>query len=624
MPLLHPFPFGAIRPSGWLEDQMRRDMRGFVGNLDRLVPGLIGDPIYGEGRIRPGEASKELGNLKSGDAEGDAQYQWWNSETQSNWWDGYLRHAFLLSDAEAIEATHRHVDRILATQDADGYIGIYSEELRYRFGSENGELWAKATLLRALLAYQERTGRVDVMEAVRRAVDDVMRRYPMGGSHPFATGTDFNGGVSHGLSFTDVLDRLHLHTGDSRYLSYATFLYLDYAAHWQSECDGQLRNILDPAYRLRSHGVHTYAQLRSLIVAASSPEGEALMPALETYLGRIRRATTISGGAIGDEWIHERDPDATHTGYEFCSLQELLDSYGRWMRYSGEAWTGDAIENTYFNAAWGARHPHHSGIAYLKTDNSFEMAGSRNGDAEPGRHQTRYKYSPAHQDVAVCCNPNAGRIAPYFLQHAWFREGDRTLVAALHMPLALETEVDGTSVRIENRSRYPFEHRLLYRIGTAEPVRFTLKVRVPEWADEVRCGGSWHREGGFLLIERTFRPDEELEIGFETRARCRTDSVGDRYVTHGPLLYALPIEARETQGRRYADGFGDWMYHPVERIPYGVPPDPDPEPGPDGTVRVTVVDRRTGTQERMDFVHIGSTILRQITFPQTHPNTEAS
>jgi uncharacterized protein len=39
------FSFGSIKPSGWLKTQMEKDMAGFVGNLDMLVPDLIQDPI---------------------------------------------------------------------------------------------------------------------------------------------------------------------------------------------------------------------------------------------------------------------------------------------------------------------------------------------------------------------------------------------------------------------------------------------------------------------------------------------------------------------------------------------------------------------------------------------------
>ena len=44
--------FGKIRPSGWVKDQMRKDLDGFVGHLDELAPALIiDDKIYGEHRL---------------------------------------------------------------------------------------------------------------------------------------------------------------------------------------------------------------------------------------------------------------------------------------------------------------------------------------------------------------------------------------------------------------------------------------------------------------------------------------------------------------------------------------------------------------------------------------------
>lgn len=85
------FPFGSIRPTGWLQKQMQKDMQGFVGNLDIIVPSLINDPIYGTGRLHKNSKPKDLGILKSNDALDDEQYKWWNGETQSNWWDGYIR-----------------------------------------------------------------------------------------------------------------------------------------------------------------------------------------------------------------------------------------------------------------------------------------------------------------------------------------------------------------------------------------------------------------------------------------------------------------------------------------------------------------------------------------------------
>ncbi|MBK7094549.1 MAG: hypothetical protein IPH57_05670 [Saprospiraceae bacterium] len=61
----------------------------------------------------------------------------------------------MLGNKKDLAKVKSYVRSILATQDKDGYLGIYDNELRYNFKSENGELWSKTTLYRGLLAYYE-------------------------------------------------------------------------------------------------------------------------------------------------------------------------------------------------------------------------------------------------------------------------------------------------------------------------------------------------------------------------------------------------------------------------------------------------------------------------------------
>ncbi|MFZ4456304.1 MAG: beta-L-arabinofuranosidase domain-containing protein [Bacteroidales bacterium] len=606
-------PFGSIKPSGWLKEQMQKDIAGFVGNLDKLVPELMNDPIYGVSRLQKQSKAKDLGNLKAGDADGDEQYKWWNSETQSNWWDGYLRNIFLLDDKQGIEKAAKYVKTILATQDEDGYIGIYDKELRYKFNTENGELWSKATLYRGLLAYYEFTKDETVFKAVARAVDNVMRNYPINASSPFSSGTSFNGGVSHGLTFTDVLERMYFLTKDEKYRQYALFLYRDFSNSYQSEADAQLKNILNPAYQLKSHGVHTFEHIRALIIAKYAGNNEEIDNALKIYLDRIKAEITMSGGAIGDEWIAERKANATHTGYEYCSLQELLDSYCLLFQKTGNANKGDVVENIFYNAAQGARNPQHSCIAYLKTDNSFEMLGTKNGEVEPDRKQTRYKYSPAHQDVAVCCNPNAGRISPYFVQNSWMRENETTLVATLLMPNILETILNGNKIQIENVTQYPAENDFKFKIVQANSSKFTLKIRKPDWVKKVKTNEKYTIENGFMVIERGFKSHDAVEISFETDIQVKTDNAGSHYFTYGALLYALPIKAKEIVGRSYSNEFSDYTYQPLSLTKYAYSKGKKTTYSK-GRIETELVNQRTSKLEKVTLLPIGKTILRQTTF----------
>lgn len=606
-------PFGSVKPTGWLKNQMQKDVNGFVGNLDQIVPELINDPIYSTGRLHKHSITKDLGNHKEGDAEGNEQYKWWNSETQSNWWDGYLRNVFLLDDKKGIEKAKKYVEAMLKTQDEDGYIGIYDKELRYKFNSENGELWSKASLYRGLLAYYEYTKDENVFTAIDRAVDNVMQNYPINASSPFSSGTSFNGGVSHGLTFTDVLERLYFHTKNEKYREYALFLYNDFSNTYQSEADVQLKNILNPNYKLKSHGVHTFEHTRALIIAKYAAKNPELDNALTIYLNRIKNATTISGGAIGDEWIAERNADATHTGYEYCSLQELLDSYSLLLQKTGNATVGDDIENIFYNAAQGSRNPNHSCIAYLKTDNSFEMLGTKNGEIEPDRKQTRYKYSPAHQDVAVCCNPNAGRISPYFIQNSWMKENENTLVATLLMPNILETSIYDNKIQIENIIEYPFKNDFNFKISQAKSSKFTLKIRKPDWVKKVKTDEMYNIENDFVVIEREFMANDNVRIFFDTDVQINTDNGGSHYYTYGALLFALPIKAKEITGKTYMGNFIDFTYEPIspERYSFKERIKTKYEMG---KINTKLINQNTGKLENVALIPIGKTVLRQITF----------
>jgi hypothetical protein len=609
----HRLPFGSIKPSGWLKIQMQKDMAGFVGHLDQLIPDLINDPIYGSERLHKHSKTKDLGNLKSGDAEGDEQYKWWNSETQSNWWDGYIRNALLLDDQKAIEKVKKYIDRMLATQDEDGYLGIYDKELRYQYNGENGELWAKTTLYRGLLAYYECTKDPKAWSALNRAVDNVMQNYPLNQSQPFFAGKDFSGGVAHGLTFTDVLDRMYQLTNDSKYLNYAAFLYRNFSENYSSEKDIQLQNILDPKFKLQSHGVHTYEHFRPLVVAAYATGDPELKKALQIYLERMKRCTTPTGGAIGDEWIGGRQEDATHTGYEYCSLQELMDSYLVLLQKSGEINVAEEIETIFYNAAQGSRNPEHSCIAYLKTDNSYEMLGMKNGELEPGRNQTRYKYSPVHQDVAVCCVPNAGRISPYFLQGCWFKEGENRLVASVLSPNILETTIKNVRVTIEEITEYPYQNHFIFNIKTGKEIPFQLKIRKPGWATSVQTKEHYRIEGGYLLFDRKFSRNDQIELEFKAEVLVKEDLNHEKYFSYGALIYAKSIAAIAHEGKSYAPGFEDLTYSPTDSSRFEFIQNSEAR-FKEGIISVNLKNKSTRKTEKLELIPVGKTILRQVTF----------
>ena len=556
--------FGEIRPGGWLRSQMQNDLEhGFVGHLDEFVPDLIqGDDIYGADRLTNAVKTKQLGVVAK-ETHWEVQFLWWNSETQSNWWDGLTRTAILLNHPQFMEKARTHIEHLLATQDADGYLGIYAPDLRFNFSGENGELWAQASLFRVLLGWYEATQDERVLTAVRRAVERTMSAYAIANSRPFDVKNDF-AGVGHGLAFSDTLDRLYQLSGEEHYLAYARWLYIEYSRHPLSQDDIQLVHLLDPDYHFRAHGVHTYEHLRSLLTAAYADDDPQLDSALAAALVKLEACLTPSGGPIGDEFIAGRTADASETGYEYCSIHELFDTYTHLLQKTGHPQWADRAEWLFFNAAQGARHPTdapHSGIAYLKTDNSFSMTGPLHPDdpQDAANPQIRYKYSPAHQDVAVCCVPNAGRIAPYYVKSMWLRS-PTGLVAALYGASELQTTINGVSVRIVETTDYPFDLGLTFSVEISQPTEFTLSFRKPAWATDFSVNHEpFTQSAGLIHLHKTWQTGDQIILRFE--AGVKIQPWRDEYfLSYGPLLFCLPLDGVCSVGREYAPGFRDATY----------------------------------------------------------------
>lgn len=609
---------GSIKPSGWLLEQMQKDLKqGFVGYLPQLTPDLFADDIYGSDRLSRQLQKKDVGAL-SDDDQWDVQYLWWNSETQSNYWDGFIRHAFLVDDKVAKQQAADYVQRLLATQDADGYLGIYDQELRFRFQGENGELWAQASLLRGLLHYYEFTRESDVLAAVIRAVAVTMQAYPRGGANPFA-GTDNFAGVSHGLMFVDVLIQLERLTHDEQYQSYAIWLYEQYSQAEVSEADVQWPRLIEHE-RFAGHGVHTYEHLRVLAYVALKSQTPVYVQALQAYLAQLPSYLTPSGGPIGDEWIYEQVADATVTGYEYCSILELLDSYRLLLELTGDLRYADASEWLFFNAAQGARHPYHSGIAYLKTDNSYAMMGAFQQEQPHCHHeaQTRYQYSPTHQEAAVCCVPNAGRLAPTYLQMQWTTT-ETGFQANVYGASRFQTRYDGVDVTITQQTNYPFNQDITFVIDVSQSLEFTLTLRKPQWLASYQLEGEAQiiaESETTVTLQKVWHAGERVTLKLAYCQQVHSDQQQQHYYSYGPLLYALPIQAQEYQSKTFSVAdFANYQYQPT------VPWQPVQLTKPDiQSIQAGRSWQQPGTltlatnSEELALIPIGATILRQTTF----------
>ena len=283
--------------------------------------------------------------------------------------------------------------------------------------------------------------------------------------------------------------------------------------------------------------------------------------ASQNAMEKLQRHITVSGALVSDESVRARLPLPT-VAYEYCTMLELLTTLGSALQKTGRSEYGDMIERLAFNAAQGARLPNGKAISYTTTDNRFEARRQTSGDS---MRPARRKYSCTHEDVAVCCNPNAGKFMPYFVERMWMRVNDEKnsgLAALAYGPSRVTTTVDGVKVAIDEVSDYPFSETVAFHVHSERPVRFSLHLRNPEWASDASIeapGANISQEDGYHVLVKQWQEGDRVVVTFPAEVKTILAANGDRAVQRGPLLYAIPFQHKLIKTKDYPlEGFHDY------------------------------------------------------------------
>jgi DUF1680 family protein len=616
-------PLGDIRPTGWMLSQLRNDLSwGFAGCLDSLTERAATDLFTH--RI---ESSSQ-------------QFAWWDSETRGNWLWGYTMMAGLAELAGHQDRVNQLIETLKQTQDADGYIGIYSHQSRYQHGEdENGELWGQGRALLALLSHYELTGDISSLKSAKAAADLTISHYGPGasyfhqpGDHPDQTG------MTHGLCYIDVMEWLYRITGDERYRAFGVWLYEDFNRMQRpfSNDDMTTASLLNRHQYLHGHAVHTVEHLRALVFAASMSNDLQLELALKNALWKLGHYALPSGAVIGDEGLHGLP--LPETGYEYCTLTELLFSLTSAMQKSGDASLGDWIETLSFNAAQGARFANGEGLAYLSIDTRIRASIHR-VDSYSHLHDKhgRFKFSPTHEDVACCCNPNAVRFLPHYISRMWMQmQGQSGIAAVAYGPCVLKTRVRDTEVTIIEETEYPFSDVIRFKVSSSQPLNFTILLRKPAWSASMNIEGVIADEqDGWLVIQREWAENDTFTIIFYPHVEILPYPNDEYAVRRGALQYVFPIQHKLHSTRDYpVKDFHDYEITPLDLEQAYQPvilDETQPEYGlhiertlGNGTDLIWDGSPLWLEVNKHRLVPMGCTVLRRASFPLKRKNEEQS
>jgi hypothetical protein len=533
-----PLPIGTIRSEGWLLRQLRIQASGLTGHLDEFWPDIADSQWFG------------------GKAEG------W--ERAPYWLDGVIPLAWLLDDDVLKARITKHVAYVIDHQRADGWYGPYPMDAV----SKRYDLWAILLVNKVLAQYHDATGDPRALAAVAkslRAMSQGLERTPL-----------YDWGRFRWYEGLVPIFYVYERQPETWLLDLARTLRLqgvDYEAMFGTD-DLMVPTPRRGLWKWTKHVVNTAMATKASALSwrlDQRPSDRAWSTAMIDFLDRYHGQVT--GMFSGDECLAGRNP---LQGTELCAVVEFMYSLETLFATFGNPVFGDRLERVAFNALPAAISPDMWSHQYDQQVNQVQCTiNPEFGWSTNGPESNLFGLEPNYG----CCTSNMHQGWPKLAAQLWMRAPDDGLALAVYAPNRVRCAVRGVNVEAVLETDYPFREAAMLTVTPDRPVRFTLQLRVPAWADGavVRVGtdapqpmqpGTMHR------IDREWSGKTELSIRLPMTPRVTSRYNDAVAIERGPLVYSLKLGEQWTRvnaGKPHRElPHGDFEVRPTTPWNYGL------------------------------------------------------
>ena len=568
-----PLPLGAVRPTGWLRDQLQIQADGLTGHLGEVWPDL---------------------GAQSGWRGGDGE-SW---ERGPYYLDGLVPLAHLLADPRLLAVAEPFLEWILASGSGGSALaGARGAPLRPTsagsFGpTANDDWWPRMVAAKVLTQHADATGDPRVVPFLTDYFHYQLATLPTRPLRDWGQARAADGVLS--------VYWLYERTGEPFLLDLADLLLrqaIDWTAlfaDWpyrrpQTQWDHRI-HVVNVAMALK------FPALRYRLTRDGARERQGLAAGIAAIWKSHGQA---HGMFSGDEWLAGTEPTR---GVETCAIVESLYSFATLLQTFGDAAFGDRIEQIAYNALPACQSPDQWLHQYDQQCNQVCCTLAQ----RPGWSNNETANLFGLEPNFGCCTANLHQGWPKLVSGMWGRAPDGGLAALVYGPCIVRA--GGVTVQVE--TEYPFREgvRLVVR-PDREGTRLALHLRVPGWcmgvaevqaargadaaaarvsagvegargagaaAGRACAGGTCTvtgeapvalQAGGWHVVDRAWHTGDVVTLHLPmTAERVRRPS-GGVVVQRGPLVYALGVgeQWRRLRGEDPVPDFevlpqGAWNY----------------------------------------------------------------
>jgi hypothetical protein len=519
-------PLGAIKPEGWLLDQLHRQRDGMTGHLDELYEKIVGPDNAWIG------------------GEGDT----W--ERGPYWLDGLTPLAYILEDKELISKVNIWVEAMIKSQTEDGYFGNRVSR-PYMKGYQRGnaeDWWPKMVALKVLKQHYMATGDERVIRLMTEYFKYQLANLPQYHLDNWTYWGKWRGGDN-----LEMVYWLYNITGDAFLLELGDLIHSQTTA-WTAMFHGETKELQT---QNSVHCVNLAHGFKEPVIWWQRSHDDKDLNAPKAAWNTMKHTIGLPTGLwAGDELLQFGDPTR---GSELCTAVEMMYSLEEMIQASGDPQWADHLERVAYNALPTQATDAYDARQYYQQTN--QIASSR---------EFRPYVTPHNGTDNVfgilsgypCCTCNMHQGWPKFVQNLWYASKDGGVAAFVYAPStarvivgagASANENSGVEAILHQETLYPFEESVKITVDFAakkvKKATFPLYLRIPEWCDEaqvlvngVEVAGSGAE--GMVRIEREWAKGDQITLNFPMSVRTSRWYSGSTVVERGPLVYALKMEEK--------------------------------------------------------------------------------
>lgn len=502
---------GEIRASGWFQRQLQLQADGLSGNLDTFWPDIRDSQWFG------------------GESEA------W--ERAPYWLDGLIPLAYTLNDESLKSKVQYYMDYILKHQHDDGWFG--PKTMVASSGSspqQHYDLWAQLLFTKVLVQYADATDDARVAPALLRNLRCIERHID--------TTPLFNWGQFRWFEALIAIYWLYEINPESWLLDLAVKLCaqgFDWMSYYTAPSGWPSASPTPKGrWNFMSHVVNNAMAVKSPALWWRLTGDPQHCKVVYTILEKLHHHHgMVTGVFSGDECLAGLNPTQ---GTELCAVVEYAFSLEVLLGIFGDPSFGDHIERIIYNALPATFSPDMWSHQYDQQVNQIECSVREN--------RAWNTNGPASNTFGVepnygCCTANLSQGWPKFASHLWMHTADDGLAATLYAPNKVSTTINGSEIKIELETAYPFDNLLTFTVTTETPVKFPLHFRIPEWATHASISvdseaPTQPAPGTFYKIERQWQGKTNITLTLPARAQLENRGNGITLIRE-PLVYALKI-----------------------------------------------------------------------------------